>query len=128
MHPMSRPTQRTSAVVAALVATLLSTACGGDSATQGALSCPDGVFASVSLGGGEGRGQPMATDVLPWIASQTGVPTADWASDEFSSDRATWVLRDQGQVVAVAEVVRTDLGWRAGTVQSCGPLPAYDVP
>jgi hypothetical protein len=65
----------------------------------------------------------MASDLLTDIAFHTGMPAADWEAEEYGKDRATWVLRDGGDVIAVAEAVHGDLGWRAGTVRSCGPLP-----
>lgn len=114
--------------MALLSAVLLWAGCSDDGGPPGELSCPDGPYASVSLGGGDGRGWPMASDALPHIASHTGVPVADWEPDQFGKDRATWVLHEDGQVVAIAEVVHGDLGWRAGTVQSCGALPGSGAP
>lgn len=115
--------------MAVLAVVLVSTGCGDDRVAHGDLSCPDGQFGSVGLGDTDSeQGRPMASDVLPDIAFHTGIPVAAWESDQYGKDRATWVLRDGDDVVAVAEAVHGDLGWRAGTVESCGQLRGPAVP
>ena len=113
---------RTRSIAVALVACgVLVAACGDDDGGV-VLACDGGPIASLSGIGDPGAGHIEPGEVLADVEAETAFGAASWEPASLTEDEAVYVVRDGGDIVAIAEIVEAAGTWSATGVVACGTL------